>query len=72
MTSRARPDASVTADKHFGHQVAFLPVVLKPGEEKVITADLQTRAGQDGDGYFNFTPGMLSAPNGVRFASACQ
>ncbi len=63
---------SITADLHRGRQVAFLPVSLKPGEESLITADIRTAAGQDGDGVFNFTPGIVSARNGVPIASACN
>jgi len=63
---------SITADQHRGRQVAFLPVSLKPGQESVITADIRTATGQDGDGVFSFTPGMVSARNGVTIASACN
>ncbi len=63
---------SVTADKHHGRQVALLPVSLKPGQESVITADVRTAKGQDGDGVLNFTPGMVAAPNGIKIASACD
>lgn len=63
---------SITADKHRGRQVAFLPVSLKPGQESVITADVRTAAGQDGDGVFSFTPGMVSARNGTKITSACN
>ncbi len=63
---------SVTADRHRDRQVAFLPVLLKPGQISTITADLRTPDGQDGDGIFNFTPGMVPAPNGTKIASACD
>lgn len=65
-------DHSVTADTHRGHQVALLPLDLTPGQRVVVTADLRTAAGQSGDGVYNFTPGMVSAPNGVRILSACR
>lgn len=63
---------SITADLHSGRQVAFLPVSLKPGEQSLITADIRTAPGQDGDGVFSFTPGMVSARNGVTITSACN
>jgi len=63
---------SATADLHHGRQVAFIPVSLKPQQQLVITADIRTAPGQDGDGVYSFTPGLISAPNGVRFASACD
>lgn len=63
---------SVTSDQHRGRQVAFLPVSLEPGQQSVITADIRTAAGQDGDGVFSFTPGMVSARNGVTITSACN
>ncbi|MCW2785089.1 MAG: hypothetical protein JWP74_1606 [Marmoricola sp.] len=63
---------SVTADKHEGRQVAFLPVSLKPGQQVVVTADIQTGKGQTGTGVFDFTPGMNPAPNGVKIDSACN
>jgi hypothetical protein len=63
---------SITADEHHGRQVAFLPVALKPGENTTITADIRTGKGQDGDGVFDFTPGMVSSPNGVKIPSACD
>ncbi len=64
--------ASITADQHNGRPVAFLPVTLKPGQESVITADIRTAPGQDGDAVFSFTPGMVSARNGVTITSACK
>lgn len=63
---------SITADLHKGRQVAFVPVTLKPGQESVVTADIRTANGQSGDGVLNFTPGMVSAPNGVKAVSACD
>jgi len=65
-------DHSATADLHRGRQVAFLPIALKPGQESVITADIRTAPGQDSDGVFNFTPGMVPTPNGIKIASACD
>ncbi|MGO4257175.1 DUF4012 domain-containing protein [Marmoricola sp. RAF53] len=62
---------SVTADEHHGRQVALLPVSLKPGQQVNITADIRTARGQDGDGRFSTTPGMVPAPNGVKISSAC-
>ncbi len=62
---------SVTSDQHHGRQVALLPVSLKPGQQMTVTADVRTAPGQDGDGVFSFTPGMLPAPNGVKIKSAC-
>lgn len=64
-------DHSVTSNTHDGRQVAFLPVSLKPGQQMVVTADIQTANGQSGNGQFDFTPGMLPAPNGVKINSAC-
>jgi len=63
---------SAPADLHPGRQLAFLPVSLKPQQQIVVTADIRTAPGQDGDGVFNFTPGMVPAQNGVRFTSACD
>lgn len=63
---------SITSDLHRGRKVAFLPVSLEPGQQTVITADVRTAEGQDGDGVFSFTPGMVSARNGVKIASACD
>jgi hypothetical protein len=63
---------SATADLHHGRQVAFLPLSLKPGEQVVVSADIQTAPGQDGDGVYSFTPGLVPAKNGVRFSSACD
>ena len=63
---------SITADKHHGRQVALLPISLSPGQQMTVTADIRTAEGQSGDGVFSFTPGMVSAPNGVRIASACH
>jgi hypothetical protein len=64
---------SITSDKHFGRPVAFLPVTLKPGQESTIVAEIRTRAGQDGNGTFSFTPGMVTGtPNGVKIVSACD
>jgi hypothetical protein len=63
---------SVTADKDGDRQVAFLPVSLKPGQNSVVTADIRTGAGQDGNGVFSFTPGMEQKPNGVKILSACD
>lgn len=65
-------DHSATADLHHGRQVALLPMSLKPGQESVVSADIQTGRGQDDDGVFSFTPGMVPAPNGVKIASACD
>ncbi|MET3962053.1 hypothetical protein ABIE44_001987 [Marmoricola sp. OAE513] len=65
-------DSSVTADQHFGHQVAFLPVTLSPGEQTNVTVEMITAKGQDGDVVLNHTPGMVAAPNGVRTESACD
>ncbi|MFL6024455.1 MAG: DUF4012 domain-containing protein [Marmoricola sp.] len=63
---------SATADLHDGRQVAFLPVALKPQQQIVVTADIRTAPGQDRDGTFSFTPGMVPTKNGVTFASACD
>ena len=63
---------SATADLHDGRQVAYLPMALKPGEQVVVTADIRTAPGQDRDGVYSFTPGMVPAPNGVKFISACD
>jgi hypothetical protein len=63
---------SITADKHHGRQVAFVPVALTPGQETTIAADIRSAKGQSGDGVLSFTPGMVPAPNGVRIASACE
>lgn len=63
---------SVTADKHKGRQVALLPLSLSPGQKTTVTADIRTATGEPGDGVLSFTPGMVTAPNGVRIASACQ
>ncbi len=63
---------SVTSDQHRGRPVAFVPITLKPGQESIVTADIRTAAGQDGDGVFSFTPGMVSARNGVTIGSACN
>ncbi|MCW2755233.1 MAG: hypothetical protein JWQ32_2644 [Marmoricola sp.] len=65
-------DHSVTANKHEGREVAFLPISLKPGQHTLVTADIQTADGQSGDGVFDFTPGMVPAPNGVKIVSACN
>jgi hypothetical protein len=62
---------SVTADRDHGRQVALLPMTLKPGQQVTVTADLRTAPDQRGDGVFDFTPGMVPSPNGVRIASAC-
>ncbi|MCZ4498404.1 MAG: hypothetical protein JWQ74_957 [Marmoricola sp.] len=62
---------SVTADKDHGRQVGFLPFSLAPGQQSTVTADIRTAAGQDADGVFDYTPGILPAPNGVRINSAC-
>jgi hypothetical protein len=62
---------SVTADRDKGRQVALLPLALKPGQQVTVTADLRTAPGQRGDGVFDFTPGMVPAPNGVKITSAC-
>lgn len=62
---------SVTADRHQDRQVAILPVSLGPGEQLNLTADIRTAQGQDGNGVFNFTPGMVPAGNGVKITSAC-
>ncbi|MFL6158480.1 MAG: DUF4012 domain-containing protein [Marmoricola sp.] len=71
LTVNGKPN-SATADLHHGRQVAFLPVALKPQEQVIVTADIRTAPGQDGDGVYSFTPGMVPAQNGVRFASACD
>lgn len=63
---------SITSDLHRGRPVAFLPISLKPGQRSIITADIRTAEGQDGDGVFSFTPGMNSARNGVTITSACD
>lgn len=65
-------DHSVTADTHEGRQVGYLPISLKPGQQSVITADIQTADGQSGNGVFDYTPGMFPAPNGVKIVSACN
>jgi hypothetical protein len=65
-------DHSVTSNTHEGHQVAFVPISLKPGAQTVVTADIRTADGQSADGVFSYTPGMLPAPNGVRITSACN
>jgi hypothetical protein len=62
---------SVTADKDHGRQVALLPIALKPGQQLTVTADIRTGRGQSGDGVFDFTPGMVPAPNGTPIATAC-
>jgi hypothetical protein len=71
LTVNGKPN-SATSDLHHGRQVAFLPVALKPQEQVVVTADIRTAPGQDRDGVYSFTPGMVPAQNGVRFASACD
>jgi hypothetical protein len=63
---------SITSDLHRGRPVAFVPISLKPGQQSVVTADIRTAPGQDDDGVFSFTPGMVSAPNGVTITSACD
>lgn len=63
---------SVTADRHHGRQVAFLPLSLEPGQQVEVVAEIRTAKGQDADGTLNVTPGMVQAPNGVRIASACR
>ncbi|MBO9522187.1 MAG: DUF4012 domain-containing protein [Nocardioidaceae bacterium] len=63
---------SITADQHQGRQVALLPLALKPGQQVTVTADLRTGPDQRGDGVFDFTPGILPAPNGVKITSACR
>lgn len=64
---------SVTADKHFGREVAFLPVTVKPGQEIIVTALIRSKAGQDGNAVFNFTPGMVTpSTNGIKIRSACD
>lgn len=65
-------DHSATADLHKGRQVALLVMALKPGQESVVTADIRTAPGQDSDGIFSFTPGMVPAQNGVKITSACD
>jgi hypothetical protein len=64
--------ADITADKHYGRQVAFLPVSLAPGEHTTITVDFRTRKGQSGNGSFSYTPGILEAANGSEIVSACD
>lgn len=71
MTVDGKPH-SVTADLHHGRQVALLPVMLTPGQQVNVTADIRTAKGQDGDGTFSYTPGMVPAPNGVKITSACH
>lgn len=63
---------SITADRDNGRQVALLPMSLKPGQQVQLTADVRTGPDQRGDGVFDFTPGMVPAPNGVRIVSACH
>jgi hypothetical protein len=41
-----------------------------PGQNVTINTALRTRRGQDHDGTFRFTPGMVPAPNGVVIDSA--
>jgi len=70
MTVNGQP-RSVTADEHQGRQVGLLPLTLGPGQQATVTADIRTANGQSGDGVFSFTPGMVTAANGVKIASAC-
>lgn len=63
---------SITSDLHRGRPVAFVPVSLEPGQQSMIIAEIRTATGQDGDGVFSFTPGMVPARNGVKIASACD
>lgn len=63
---------SVTADKHFGRQVALVAMELAPGQRSEVRADIRTATGQSGDGVFSFTPGMVPAANGVTVRSACD
>jgi hypothetical protein len=70
---------SISSDKQFGRPVAFLPITLKPGEESLVVAEIRTKNGQDGDGVFSFTPGMVfadtsgdSIKNGSKIPSACN
>lgn len=72
-------EVSITADQHFGRQVAYVPITLKPGQELKVVAAIRTRAGQDGDGRLTFTPGLRAANedgspvvNGRRIPSACN
>lgn len=63
---------STTADRDNGRQVALLPLALKPGQQVTVTADIRTAPDQRGNGVFDFTPGMVPAPNGVKITSACH
>lgn len=73
--------AVITADKHFGRQVAYVPITLKPGQELTVVAAIRTGVGQDGDGVLNFTPGLeavdengngVPVVNGRKIPSACN
>lgn len=73
--------AAITADQHFGRQVAYVPITLKPGQDMTIVAEIRTGTGQDGDGVLNFTPGLESTDengnavpisNGRKIPSACS
>lgn len=72
---------AITADKHFGRQVAYVPITLKPGQEMTIIAAIRTGEGQDNDGILNFTPGLeatdengnsIPISNGRKIPSACS
>lgn len=63
---------SVTADKDHGRQVGFLPVSLKPGEQVTVVADVRSAPGQDADGIFDVTPGIVPSANGTTITSACD
>lgn len=72
---------AITANQHFGRQVAYVPITLKPGQEMTVVAEIRTGEHQDGDGVLNFTPGMESTDengnavptvNGRTIPSACS
>ena len=73
--------SAITADRHFGRQVAYVPITLKPGEEMTVVAKVRSAPGQDGDGRLDFTPGLepvgaggIAVPivNGRKIPSACS
>ncbi|MCX6396915.1 MAG: DUF4012 domain-containing protein [Propionibacteriales bacterium] len=71
----------ITADRHFGRQVAYVPITLKPGQELTVVAKVRSGENQPADGVLNFTPGLESTDvngnavpvvNGRTIASACS
>jgi hypothetical protein len=62
---------TITGDRHRDRQVTAVPVLLRPGQQAVITTTMRSGRGQPGDPVLSSTPTVEEVPNRATAASSC-